>query len=99
MSVTLLIHHFSICVHAFFAQPIFEQSITGINRRFSTGYGNPQMLSTIMRDITEQKRYLLEVEQGKAIAENLALSKSEFLANMSHEIRTPMNGIKNTKAT
>ncbi|WP_445371329.1 CHASE domain-containing protein [Methylomonas sp. HW2-6] len=55
--------------------------------------GNPQMLSTIMRDITEQKQYLVSLEDAKQVAEGLAKTKSEFLANMSHEIRTPMNGI------
>jgi len=69
--------------------------------------GQVKFFSTIVRDISEQKRTERELQQHTAALEaaNLALeqfnvaaqaatrAKSEFLANMSHEIRTPMTAI------
>ncbi len=53
----------------------------------------PQVISTIMRDISEARKTQAMMLEAKNAAELLAKSKSEFLANMSHEIRTPMNAI------
>ncbi len=47
----------------------------------------------IVRDITEQKKFLMELSAARDAAEEAAKAKGEFLANMSHEIRTPMNAI------
>jgi PAS domain S-box-containing protein len=46
-----------------------------------------------LRDITERKRFVDELEKSKEKAEESDRLKSAFLANMSHEIRTPMNAI------
>jgi len=70
-----------------------EIPVSQILRLHRDASGNPQFISTIMRDISESKRAEEALQQAKKAAEALAQSKSEFLANMSHEIRTPMNAI------
>ena len=67
--------------------------VSSKNVIISSKEGDPDMILTILRDVTERKRETEELEQAKERAEESDMLKSAFLANMSHEIRTPMNSI------
>ncbi|KXF83594.1 response regulator [Enterovibrio coralii] len=49
--------------------------------------------AVIVRDVSGNHEYEVQLKTALAKAESATKAKSEFLANMSHEIRTPMNGI------
>ncbi|GAA4431627.1 hypothetical protein GCM10023188_19360 [Pontibacter saemangeumensis] len=55
--------------------------------------GRPALLRTTVFDITDRKKYELELLRARKKAEEGARVKAEFLATVSHEIRTPINAI------
>jgi two-component system sensor histidine kinase/response regulator len=59
----------------------------------SNSKGEPAYYIAQIQDITERKRFEIELAQARDAAVASVDVKASFMANMSHEIRTPMNGI------
>lgn len=57
------------------------------------GEGRPLHFVSQIEDVSERKRFEVELQLAKKAAESAAQAKSEFLAHVSHEVRTPMHGI------
>ncbi|MCL5027927.1 MAG: PAS domain S-box protein [Bacteroidetes bacterium] len=88
--------------HNHTVQPKLETEINLIDKKkiwveLSNSYieikGQPTLLLSIFRDISERKNYENSLIIAKEKAEEMNRMKSNFMNNMSHEIRTPMVAI------
>ncbi len=71
-----------------------EVKYFSINARgIYSGDGKLVEIEGTLRDITDKKQYLAELEEARRKAEESAALKSSLLSNMSHEVRTPLNSI------
>jgi PAS domain S-box-containing protein len=57
--------------------------------------GDPENWYSVgfMTDLTDQKRVLEEMRQGRVAAEQLSNLRSNIISSISHEFRTPLTGI------
>ncbi len=55
--------------------------------------GNLEGIITSSLDITNRKRYEMELERAHKVVKDALNIKNEFLANISHELRTPLHAI------
>lgn len=55
--------------------------------------GNPLLFRTTVFDISDRKKYEIELLKAKKKAQEATKAKAQFLSTISHEIRTPMNAV------
>jgi signal transduction histidine kinase/CheY-like chemotaxis protein len=60
---------------------------------FYPKYSSEYKISILVRDITDKKRFIQEINKANEIAFKAKQQELQFLSNMSHEIRTPLYGV------
>ncbi len=60
---------------------------------YNNNQGTFEGFFAIEQDVTETKKFLVELEKAKEEAENSDRLKTIFLGSLSHEVRTPLQGI------
>lgn len=64
-----------------------------VQTTFLNEFGRKDVVISVLRDVTEQRKMVNELITAKEKAEEMNSLKSNFFANMSHELRTPLIGI------
>jgi cell cycle sensor histidine kinase DivJ len=81
----------------FHAEPVFRWVELRARRLMLDGRSASEAdgacVTSILRDISREKRAELDREEALAAADRANASKDRFLANLSHELRTPLNAI------
>jgi len=55
--------------------------------------GERVLTAAAIRDVTERKRILMELQQAREAADHANLAKSRFLATASHDLRQPLQAL------